>query len=141
MPHPQISAAPDPSGGVKQSPDPPLAQRSSLSVAGYSHKFEKSAHWSSLLCICLLGSCRHPSCLLDWRGAGVQRRFCHGGITSPTAPFHLHLWDSTMAFGRKRNLFPTEAVSVQPSIILEVPANISLLVLLPPLALSRLGSQ
>lgn len=77
-------------------------------MAGYFHEFEKSAHWSSLICICLpwLFQASLLS-LLDWKGAGVQRRFCPGGITSPTAPFHLHLWDSRRALGRNGNLFPT----------------------------------
>lgn len=82
-------------------------QRSSLSVPGYSRNLRSQhtgVHCSAFAC---LGSFRLPSCLLDWEGAGGQRRFCHGGITSPTAPTHPHLWDSKMALGRKGDLFPT----------------------------------
>lgn len=101
-----------------------------MSAAGYSQEFEKSAHWSSLICISLSWkSFRHP--LLCWigRGAGMQRRFCPGGITHLQPPFTL-----ICGTGRKRSLSPT-AVAVQPplqsSITSEEPAKVFLLVLVP----------
>lgn len=79
MLHPQISAAPDASGGVKQAPCTVCTEEQF--VAGYSQEFEKAAHWSSLICISL-----SSSALLGWKGSRNAEEVLSWGITHLQPP-------------------------------------------------------
>lgn len=144
MPQPQVCAAPDPSGGVEAALCCPCTVCRGAVCAGYSHEFESSAHWSSLICICLSWLFEAPPCLLGWKGE--QRRFCHGGIPSPTANFQLHLWDWKMALGTQGTLFPPAVAGGcgRSAITADIPhfrgtSQCFLLVFLPSFTLSTWG--